>query len=396
MGWLDKVKQQTKAINAAIDGVEQFIQKMVDAKNNKINDYGKKITANFDADFKLIESTVNTILEAHKKQIELDTKFASDNPGKALPNVTNLVSKFDPKTITLSSIAKKDTYFTPSDLVLSNSEAAQIRAQINKVGTNQYQNFKNSLQGLDKSRVEQWVLDSDAALARWNKINVPESQFIQTYSPPLKQNASIWDLKIDLLFDKRNEALKRADRDVQASYLRLMDFRKELTKKQDDALSVIPKNDDLISQLGDEKTIANLKEQLYPKFQPQIQEQIQDQVSKIQEQVSQLQQNQQQIQQKFLDASASRFKEETQQQSAIDFSVIQQRNIEDKDQSVNAVRDLKSALDSTRYIALFDAANRLKPAKKVYKPVFRQYSAPSRMPKPKELDLRTRFNLMID
>ena len=134
-------------------------------------------------------------------------------------------------------------------------------------------------------------------------------------------------------------------------------------------------NDDLLSKYGDNKSILDLKESLTNKEQPKL------------------------TQQQYLDVSASRLKDETQRQSAIDFSVIQQQNIEDKkqDQSVNAIRDLKSALDSTRYIALFDAANRLKHAKKVYKsrPVVYQYAAPSRI-KPKELDLRTRFNLMID
>lgn len=132
-------------------------------------------------------------------------------------------------------------------------------------------------------------------------------------------------------------------------------------------------NDDLLSKYGDNKSVLDLKEALTN--QPKL------------------------TQQQYLDVSASRLKEETQQQSAIDFSVIQQQNIEDKkqDQSANAVRDLKSALDSPRYIALFDAANRLKHAKKVYKsrPVVYQYTAPSRI-KPKELDLRARFNLMID
>ena len=134
-------------------------------------------------------------------------------------------------------------------------------------------------------------------------------------------------------------------------------------------------NDDLLSKYGDNKSVLDLKEALTNKAQPKL------------------------TQQQYLDVSASRLKDETQQQSAIDFSVIQQQNIEDKkqDQSVNAIRDLKSALDSTRYIALFDAANRLKHAKKVYKsrPVVYQYTAPSRI-KPKELDLRARFNLMID
>lgn len=132
-------------------------------------------------------------------------------------------------------------------------------------------------------------------------------------------------------------------------------------------------NDDLLSKYGDNKSVFDLKEALTN--QPKL------------------------TQQQYLDVSASRLKDETQQLSAIDFSVIQQKNIEDKkqDQSVNAVRDLKSALDSPRYIALFDAANRLKHAKKVYKsrPVVYQYTAPSRI-KPKELDLRARFNLMID
>lgn len=398
MGWLEKIQAATRGLNAALDNVEKNIKNMVDAKIKNIDASGNKIITSLDSDLKLIDSTVNNILETHKKQIELDTKFASDNPGKALPNVTNLVSKFDPGTIKLSSIAKKDnTYLTPTDLVLSQSEAKNIRSQLNTVSIKDFTNFRQSMEGLDPGQMDPKVVNVGgySTLHRYRQMDVPAPQLISIHSRPLKERASLWDLKIDILFDKRNEALKRADRDVQASYLRLMDFRKELTKKQDDALSVIPKNDDLISQLGDEKTIANLKEQLYPKFQPQIQEQIQDQVSKIQEQVSQLQQNQQQ----FLDASASRFKEETQQQSAIDFSVIQQKNIEDKkqDQSVNAIRDLKSALDSTRYIALFDAANRLKHAKKVYKsrPVVYQYTAPSRI-KPKELDLRARFNLMLD
>ena len=152
-------------------------------------------------------------------------------------------------------------------------------------------------------------------------------------------------------------------------------------KLDDDNVSVININeqrninDDLLSKYGDNKSVLDLKEALTNKVQPKL------------------------TQQQYLDVSASRLKDETQQQSAIDFSVIQQKNIEDKkqDQSVNAVRDLKSALDSTRYIALFDAANRLKHAKKVYKsrPVVYQYTAPSRI-KPKKLDLRARFNLMID
>lgn len=152
-------------------------------------------------------------------------------------------------------------------------------------------------------------------------------------------------------------------------------------KIDDDDVSVININeqrninDDLLSKYGDNKSVLDLKEALSNKAQPRL------------------------TQQRYLDVSASRLKDGTQQQSAIDFSVIQQQNIEDKkqDQSVNAIRDLKSALDSTRYIALFDAANRLKHAKKVYKsrPVVYQYAAPSRI-KPKELDLRTRFNLMID
>lgn len=154
-------------------------------------------------------------------------------------------------------------------------------------------------------------------------------------------------------------------------------------KLDDDNISVININeqrninDDLLSKYGDNKSVLDLKEALTNKAQPKLTL----------------------TQQQYLDVSASRLKDETQQQSAIDFSVIQQQNIEDKkqDQSVNAIRDLKSALDSTRYIALFDAANRLKHAKKVYKsrPVVYQYTAPSRI-KPKELDLRARFNLMID
>lgn len=385
MGWLENIQAATKALNSALDNVEKNIKNMVDAKIKNIDASGNKIITSLDSDLKLIDSTVNNILETHKKQIELDTKFASDNPGKDLQNVTNLVSKFDPKTIKLSSIAKKDnTYLTPTDLVLSQSEAKNIRSQLNTVSIKDFTNFRQQMGGLDPGQMDPKVVNVGgySTLHRYRQMDVPEPQLISIHSRPLKERASLWDLKIDILFDKRNEALKRADRDVQASYLRLMDFRKELTKKQDDALSVIPKNDDLISQLGDEKTIANLKEQLLHQIEPKIHENIQEQIAN---------------QQKFLDASASRFKDETQQQSAIDFSVIQQRNIEDKDQSVNAVRDLKAALDSPRYIALFDAANRLKHAKKVYKsrPVVYQYTAPSRI-KPKELDLRARFNLMID
>lgn len=152
-------------------------------------------------------------------------------------------------------------------------------------------------------------------------------------------------------------------------------------KIEDDDVSVININeqrninDDLLSKYGDNKSVLDLKEALTNKEQPKL------------------------TQQQYLDVSASRLKDETQRQSAIDFSVVQQQNIEDKkqDQSVNAIRDLKSALDSPRYIALFDAANRLKHAQKVYKPrqIVYQYAAPSRI-KPKELDLRTRFNLMLD
>lgn len=150
-------------------------------------------------------------------------------------------------------------------------------------------------------------------------------------------------------------------------------------KIEDDDVSVININeqrninDDLLSKYGDNKSVLDLEESLTN--QPKL------------------------TQQQYLDISASRLKEETQRQSAIDFSVIQQKDIEDKkqDQSVNAVRNLKSSLDSPRYIALFDAGSRLKPAKTVYKPVvfFPRYAAPSRI-KPKGLDLRTRFNLMID
>ncbi len=263
MGLQENVQAATKELNKAIDGVEQFVQKIVDAKIKKIDDYGKKITADFDADFKLIESAFVFMIHGNESQMAPLVNLYTEDAGEPLvmkvfatPSCFDLkdltgcmkrsgyinskpswlefpphefdskYASLDPKHLKLSSIEKKnDTYFTPSDLVLSNSEAAQIREQINKVGINQYKNFKICLQGIDKLTVEQWVLDADAALSRWNKINVPEPQLIQTYSLPLKQKALIWDLKIDRLNDRRNDDLKIADRNAQESF----SFRKMLT-----------------------------------------------------------------------------------------------------------------------------------------------------------------------
>lgn len=235
MGWLENIQAATKKLNAAIDGVEQFVQKIVDTKIKKIDDYGNKITADLDYDSKLLDLNLNKIFEGYKEQINIADKPMTD----ILDRFICVPSRFDLKLLKYSvvllgekkkkdtyfSIGKKDTYFTPSDLVLSNSEAAQIRAQINKVGTNQYQDFKKNLKCLDKSRVEQWVLDADAALARWNTINVPEPQLIQTYSLPLKQKALIWDLKIALLIDRRDDIIKIIDWCVRMSYQFLLKLR---------------------------------------------------------------------------------------------------------------------------------------------------------------------------
>lgn len=263
MGRQENVQAATKELNKAIDGIEQFIQNIVDTKIKKIDDYGNKITADLDADFKLIESAFVFMVYANESQMAPLVNLCTKNAKEPLimkvfatPSCFDLevltrcmqksgyinskpswleflphefdskYASLDPKHLKLSSIEKKnDTYFTPSDLVLSNLEAVQIRGQINKVGINQYKNFKIYLQGIDKLAVEQWVLDADAALSRWNVINVPEPQLIQTYSLPLKQKALIWDLKIDRLIDRRNDDLKMADRNAQESF----SFRKMLT-----------------------------------------------------------------------------------------------------------------------------------------------------------------------
>lgn len=234
MGWIEKVTGATAALNTAIDGVEQFIQKIVDTKIKKIDDYGKKITAYFDADSKLIETACYFLINANEEQMRGIIACESDEPlvCKAMSSPREFELEYivkrmkltgyvngDPNPKLFSIEKKNDTYFTPSDLVLSNSEAAQIRDQINKVGTNQFEKFITFLQ--DKiyyNKCEQYLLNYDAALARWRKINVPTPQLIQTYSLPLKKKALIWDLKIDRLIDRRNDALKQANRDAKADF----------------------------------------------------------------------------------------------------------------------------------------------------------------------------------
>ena len=237
MGWPEKVQAATKALNEGIDGVEQFIQKIVDTKIKKIDDYGKKITAYFDADFKLIEAACLWLIWANEEQMkgiisergpepliwEAMASPSEFNP-KMLEYITERMKvtgfiKGNPNPKLFSIKNENDTYFTPSDLVLSASEASQIRSKINSVGTNQFQKFITFLQ--DKiyyNKCDQYLLDYDAAFARWRKINVPEPQLILTYSLPLKQKALIWDLKIDILVDRRNNALKQANRDVKADF----------------------------------------------------------------------------------------------------------------------------------------------------------------------------------
>lgn len=234
MGWIEKVTGATAALNTAIDGVEQFIQKIVDTKIKKIDDYGKKITAYFDADFKLIETACYFLIHANEEQMKDIISYRGPEPlmcrAIASPHefdlsyLTNRMKirgsiKGNPNPKLFSIEKKNDTYFNPSDLVLSTSEASQIRDQINKVGTNQFEKFITFLQ--DKiyyNKCEQYLLNYDAALARWRKINVPTPQLIQTYSFPLKQKALIWDLKIDVLIDRRNDALKQANRDAKADF----------------------------------------------------------------------------------------------------------------------------------------------------------------------------------
>lgn len=236
MAWQDNVKADTKALNTAIDGVEQFIQKIVDTKIKKIDDYGKKITAYFDADFKLIESACYYLIHANEEQMKdiishrgpeplmcLAMASPSEFDQKMLEFLTNRMKltgyvKGNPNPKLFSIEKKNDTYFTPSDLVLSNSEAAQMRNKVKAIDAKTIQDFNGWWKDLKYGKQEPVVLDYFATQERWDKINVTEPQLIQTYSLPLKQKALIWDLKIDILVDRRNDALKQANRDVKADF----------------------------------------------------------------------------------------------------------------------------------------------------------------------------------
>lgn len=233
MAWQDNVRQVTKNLNAAIDGVEKFIQQMVDTKIKKIDDYGKKITAYFDADFKLIETACYFLIHANEEQMKDIISYRGPEPlmfrAIASPNGFELeypttrmklmgYVKGNPNPKLFSIEKKNDTYFTPSDLVLSNSEAAQIRNKVKAIDAKTIQDFSAWWEDLKNGKQEPVVLDYFATQERWNKINVPESQLIQTYSLPLKQKALIWDLKIDMLVDRRNDALKQANRDAKADF----------------------------------------------------------------------------------------------------------------------------------------------------------------------------------
>lgn len=236
MAWQDNVRQVTKNLNAAIDGVEKFIQQMVDTKIKKIDDYGNKITAYFDADFKLIETACYFLIHANEEQMKniiacepeqccepLVCKAMASPNGFELEYLTKRMKlmgyvKGNPNHKLFSIEKKNDTYFTPSDLVLSNSEAAQIRNKVKAIDAKTIQDFSAFWKDLKNGKQEPVVLDYFATQERWNKINVPEPQLIQTYSLPLKQKALIWDLKIDILVDRRNDALKQANRDAKADF----------------------------------------------------------------------------------------------------------------------------------------------------------------------------------
>ena len=246
MAWQDNVKQATKNLNVAIDGVEKFIQQMVDSKIKKIDDYGKKITAYFDADFKLIETVCYFIIHANEEHMKdiishigpeplMSLAIASPN-GFELEYLTKRMKlmgyvKGNPNPKLFSIEKKNDTYFTPSDLVLSNSETAQIRNKVKAIDAKTIQDFNAWWKDLKNGKQEPVVLDYFATQERWNKINVPESQLIQTYSLPLKQKALIWDLKIDILVDRRNDALKQANRDTKADFAAKKIFAYNLDKR---------------------------------------------------------------------------------------------------------------------------------------------------------------------